>query len=212
MSRPAGARNADYAETKARLAARLAERLLASGGPEASLRELAAAADVSVPTLRHYFEDRSGAIAAALASIGAAGAPWMAHTRDPGPGDARASLQAWGQLFVVGWRQAGVGRMQQAGLAAGLGESALGPAYLEALLEPVQQALEGRVEALQARGDLREGPPRLAALQLLAPMVLALLHQDALGGSRCRPLDVDPFVPAHIDAWLRAWGVERAAT
>ena len=41
-----------------------------------------------------------------------------------------------------------------------------------------------------------------AALTLLSPVLLALLHQDALHGRRCRPLDVEAFVHTHVRSWL----------
>lgn len=206
MSRTPGARNADYEATRAALAAAIGKRLIQAGGPGASFRELAESADVSVPTLRHYFTDREGALAAAIDALGASGAPWLALTRNPGPLPVRDSLSQWSTMFVAGWRMFGVGAMQAAGLAAGLGSERLGPAYLEGLLEPVQQALEARVAVHIERGELRDAPPRLVALQLLAPLVLVLLHQAELGGERCRPLDVEAFLPAHLDAFLRAWG------
>lgn len=205
MSRPAGARNPDFAERRRRLTEAVAARMVEPGGPEASLRELAEAAGVSVPTLRHYFGDRDGAVAAAMEVIGARGGPWLVLTADPGEGDARASLTTFLTLFVVGWRRFGVGRLHAASLAAGLLRGPLGAAYLGEVLEPVQQAVEARIGALMARGDLASGDVRLAALQLLAPVILALLHQDALDGARCRPLDVDAFVAGHLDRFLLAW-------
>ncbi len=206
VSRTAGSRNADYDATRASLASALAKRLIAAGGPGASFRELAECAGVSVPTLRHYFVDRDGALTAAMASLGASGGPWLALTRDPGALPVAESLRMWSEMFVAGWRHFGVGPMQAAGLAAGLGSDRLGPAYLDDLLEPVQQALEARVAVHIERGELRDAPPRLIALQLLAPILVVLLHQAELGGERCRPLDVGAFLPAHLEAFLRAWG------
>ena len=97
------------------------------------------------------------------------------------------------------------GAIQAAALSAGLAEAAVGPAYLNEVLEPVLQALEQRIAALAARDELHPTDVRVAALELLAPVFLALLHQDALSGTRCRPLDMDTFLSAHLDHILRAW-------
>lgn len=183
----------------------MAKRMIRPGGAQASLRELAGAAGVSVPTLRHYFGNRDGAFTAAMELLREDASPWLALTRDAGSGTARESLSAWASMFVAGWRHFGVGQLQVAGMSAGLAHTALGPVYLDNLLEPVQQALEERLGRLMERGELRRGDPRLAGLQLLGPLVVALLHQDALGGSRCRPLEVDGFVTAHLDVFLRGW-------
>lgn len=209
MSRTAGTRNADYEAHRQELAAAVARRMVAPGGAAASFRELAAAAGVSAPTLRHYFGDRTGVMGAALAELRRQGAMWIAYTADPGEGDARTSLESFFASFLLGWRQFGVGTIQAAALSAGLTEAAVGPAYLTEILEPVLQALEQRIEALAARGEIVPGDLRVAALELLAPVFLALLHQDALSGTRCRPLDMDSFVRAHLDHTLRAWAPER---
>lgn len=204
MGRPPGSRNADHERIRDALADRLASRLLAPGGPQASLRAYADAAAVSVPTLRHYFGDREGVIRAALQALRRRGDPWLAWTRDPGEGDARASLTEFLRLLVVGWRDFGVGAIQASGLAAGLGGA--GSVYLEEILEPVQQALEARIAALVARGELPPRDPRTAALALLAPVFVALLHQVQLDGRRCRPLELDRFVDELVDKWLHGWG------
>ena len=50
----------------------------------------------------------------------------------------------------------------------------------------------------------------VAASQLLAPVLIAVLHQHALGGTQCRPLHLPGFVANHLDAFLRAYEVVRA--
>lgn len=205
MSRTAGARNADYDAQRQELAAAVARRVIAPGGSTASFRELATAAGVSAATLRHYFGDRPGVMTAALAELRRQGAQWIAYSADPGEGDARASLERFLATFMLGWRTFGVGAIQAAALSAGLAEAAVGPAYLNEVLEPVLQALEKRIGALAARGEIHPTDVRLAGLELLAPVFLALLHQDALSGSACRPLDMDTFLRAHLDHVLRAW-------
>ena len=77
MGRPAGRRNADYDDERSALLGRLQVAVLAPGGAALSFRELAAAADVSPATLRHYFQDRPGVLRAALAALGNGGAPYL---------------------------------------------------------------------------------------------------------------------------------------
>jgi len=81
----------------------------------------------------------------------------------------------------------------------------VGPAFLDAVLEPVLQAAEARLERHVARGELPAMDTRAASLALLSPIVLGLLHQGPLGGSGCRPLDVPTFVDRHYAAWARGW-------
>ena len=48
-----------------------------NAGPTASMRELAGAANVSVPTLRHYFGDRDGVVVAAMGEWFRRGEPYL---------------------------------------------------------------------------------------------------------------------------------------
>lgn len=60
------------------------------------------------------------------------------------------------------------------------------------------------------RGDLPRADVRIGALDLLAPVLVALVlvalpHQEQLDGARCRPLDMDAFCSEHLRRWLLAW-------
>ena len=107
--------------------------------------------------------------------------------------------------LVDAWTPEGLAGVLGAGLLEGLSDNAVGPAYVEHILEPTLQTAEGLLESFMQRGQLREGPARDAALLLIAPILLALLHQHELGGARCRPLDVRALVDRHVQAFLRAW-------
>ena len=80
MSRTSGSRNRDYDTKRQELLKRIGVRLtdLSQGRP--SFRELAAAAGISVPTLRHYFKDRDGVLEAFLdwqgREVGRGSGPW----------------------------------------------------------------------------------------------------------------------------------------
>lgn len=209
MGRSAGSKNPGHDDKRRALAAAVIPRLLELG-PAASLRELATAAEVSVPTLRHYFDDRDGVVTAAMGEMLRQGRPHLADTAKPRRG-LRSSLMAMMRSLLEGWRQFGVGRIYGTGLALGLHHEVLGPAYVQQLLEPLLQAVEARLEQHRQWGELGDHELRFAALAVVSPVVLALLHQDGLGGQACRPLDIDAFVRAHVDAFVRAYGTPTAA-
>jgi AcrR family transcriptional regulator len=175
-------------------------------GRARSFNGLAAEVGASVPTLKHYFGDYEGVVVAALDQARADGEVHLAAQRDPGPLRLAESVAAYCAAVEAGWAL-GVGALFTSGLSLGLGHAALGPATVDHLLEPTLRSLEARLMVHAGRGELRAGVDvRAAALALLAPLLLALLHQQALGGAQCRPLDLSAFGEAHRAGWLAGWG------
>jgi AcrR family transcriptional regulator len=210
MPRPAGSRSATFAHRRDEIARRAGLALLDPGGGPASFRALAAAAGASASVIQHYFGGLDGLVVAALAAVGAEGAPYLRVVADPGPLDLPSSLRRCLGFLREGWL-AGVGRLHAAGLVRGLGHASFGPAYVQHMLEPTLAAYEARLGVHQARGELRpDADLRLAALGLLSPALLALLHQEELSGRACRPLDVEAFLDGHVEAFVRAWGPDQA--
>lgn len=205
MARPAGTRNADFEHTRRGMLERVRARVMQPDGARASFRDLAAAAGVGTTTLRHYFGTRNGVLRAVLDASHADGARYLLLVSQPPRLPLRDSLIFLSGMVVSGMRQ-GLGAVHALGLAAGLNEPELGPAYLDRVLEPTQQAFEAHLAHFLAAGALRPDTSlRLAALQLIGPLLLAALHQNELGGTQCRPLDLDALITPHVDAWLRAW-------
>lgn len=204
MGRRRGSKNADYAEVRDAILLRLMQHVALAGRFHLSFRELAQAAEVTPSTLRHYFGDRDGVLAATFARIHQGGTPFIAAAATEEHGPAPASLAWFVGNVRLGWEEHGVGRAHAFGLTEGLGDGRLGQGYLTHLLEPTLQAAEARLARHVAQGELGPCDVRHAALELLAPVILALLHQQALGGSGVRPLDVDAFVADHLARFLRA--------
>ena len=202
MARTTGARNADYEQARWALARKVRPAVFSDGGVRASFRELATAGGTSVSTLKHYFGDRAGLIRAVLESQRLDAAPFLAMASAPTTADLRQSLER----YVWGLRQAwfvhGVGNIEARSLATGLSESSFGPAYVNAILEPLLQSFEQLLTVHIERGEMAPCDVRFAALSFLSPIVLGLLHQDSLSGKTCRPLDLDAFLARHLDVFL----------
>lgn len=166
---------------------------------------MARAAGISVNNLRHYFGTREQLIEAVFEHLGRAGDPYVRQALawaelPPGEG-----LVIFLRALEAAWTREQLGGLHLSGISEGLGSPALGPAYVEHLLEPTLVVAERMLERWHERGLLHIDEPRVAALALLAPLVLALLHQRGLGGSRCRPLEFGPMIDRHVAAFLRAW-------
>jgi AcrR family transcriptional regulator len=157
-----------------------------------------------VPTLTHYFGRRDDIVATVLAAQEIAGRPYRAIAEQP-TGDLLTSVTAVLQMIANG-HGVGVGAIHAAGLAEGLGHPRLGPAYLQTILDPVIDAAATRLAAHVAAGQMRDVPPRTAALALVAPLLLVLLHQSELGGQADNPIDIDRFIATHAAAFARGYG------
>ena len=212
--RPPGSRSQDYEQKRSELARKILRAVIAERG-RPSLHEIARAADVSIPTLKHYFGDRSGAIAAALRTVEEDARMHLAGVASPGPAGLRASLRAMAADLAQAWSAHGVGALFAAGMAAGVADALAGPGYIDGVLEPTVRALEARLCVHAERGEL--GVPaddelgiRSAALAFLSPVIVALLHQHELSGDRCRPLDIPTFLERHLERFVAAYGPRSA--
>ncbi len=206
MGRPLGSRSPDFEAKREALAERIMGHLIVAGAAGVSLRELAQACEVTPPTLRHYFGDLDGALIAAFELAKRAGAEHIAYTATAEYPDVRSALLGVLNYLLLRWRE-GVGRLNAIGLASGLARERVGPAYVNEILEPTLHGFEARIARHVALGELAVPDLRMAALQLVGPLLLALLHQTELGGADSRPLDVERLVELQVDAFLAAYAV-----
>jgi AcrR family transcriptional regulator len=204
MPRPKGSRNNDYVESRRDLARRISATLAPESIARASLREFATSAGVSLPTLRNYFADAGEVIAEVLAMRHAPSAPFTVQVARAN-GDFATSLRELIAYLAVGLTQGQVLDGHQIGLSNGMGSRAVGVAYLESIVEPALQAVEARLKIYQDRGEMRPCDPRAAALAIVSPLTIAMLHQHRLGGRHVRPLDIAAFVEEHTEAMIRAY-------
>jgi AcrR family transcriptional regulator len=184
------------------LAQKVFQTILEDGNT--SLRAMAERTAVSRPTLRHYFGSREGAVKAALASAADLGRPLQERLATLPVGHAKSTLTEAMNLLVVGWRDLGVGRLHEVGLKTGLEDAGTARTYVSDILEPLLQAVETLLVRLVSADRLAVHNTRQGALMLASPLVMALLHQDGLGGGGIRPLGMDAMVDTLVDAYCRA--------
>jgi AcrR family transcriptional regulator len=204
MARPTGSKDRDHDEKRAALLVRIGKHLSASLPDKSSLRDIAAAAGVTIPTLVHYFGSREGLLAALMEYQAGLGAPYLsivAATDDP----FHSSIRKLAHFILSGLVEARVVDLHAVGLVEASGSARLGPAYLEHLLEPTLQAVEARLASHVARGEMRDADLRVAALCLVSPVLLAALHQCSLGGDQVRHLDLATLAHEVTDSFLLAY-------
>lgn len=201
MGRISGARNRDHDDKRRQLAETLAMQLLQAGAAYPTLSALAEGAGVDPGTLRHYFGDRQGVVRAAFESLLRFGDAQKARAAQLGELPAREALSTLLHRIAAAW-PAMLGGMHAAGISEGMADAALGQSYVSTMLEPTLDSVEQLLTRFHARGELDVPDVRVGALALLAPVMLALLHQHQLSGRTCRPLEVPAFVERHLDGFF----------
>jgi AcrR family transcriptional regulator len=202
-----GAKNSDHGAKRAAMVTAIAPVVMRAAPDRPSLREMAKAAGVSVNNLRHYFGTREGVLEAVFEGMGIAGEPYIRRAIGFTELPAALGLRRLLEEIVAAWTPDQLGGLHRSGISEGLGSEELGPAYVHHLLEPTLVVVERMLELWSERGEVEiaEDQLRTAALALMAPVLLALLHQRGLGGVRCRPLEFPGFIAEHVDGFLRGY-------
>jgi AcrR family transcriptional regulator len=207
MTRPLGTRNAQFEDRRQALLLKAGARLAVQNTEPPSFRELALACGVSVATLRHYFGNRETLIKELFALHLDTGRRHLQNAERPPAAreSIESSLREVLERIARGWTSGFLGSLHRIGLSEGLRHSATALDYLVDVLEPTLQALEKRLQASIDHGLIIECDTRHAALALVSPLLLALLHQHDLGGTRCRPLSVPNLIDEQVKMFARAY-------
>lgn len=203
MARPAGSRDKQFESRRLALIALARAHLSRPSGRHASWRELAVACGVSTSTLAHYFGGREALVEAILHDARKQGDAYLAMAARPSGPFADSIRELVG--MVAQGLDRGVMSLQVIGLTEGLGSSRSAHAFLGHHLEPMLSAIGQRLDVHVARGEMRPGTARFAAIGLLAPLVIARLHQSELGGAADYPLSLAQFDVEHAEAFIRAY-------
>lgn len=172
-----------------------------------SLRQLAAAAGVTVPTLEHYFGRRPDVIAALLDEYRRRGENRLQIVSQPN-GPFADSMREFAYGMVFGMKAGGqvrLGDVFAVSLAEGLADPDLAPLALQYIVDPAINSLITRLDAHVAKGEMIETNTRAAALMLISPMLLSVLHQDQLGGCETNPADLGAIADQISAAFVRAY-------
>ena len=204
MARLTGSRDADYAAKRAALVGRLRERLGSTNREHPSFRELATAAGVSEATLRHYFGGMTPLIAAVVEESAPLGAPFLERLAQP-VGEFAESVADAVFLASTGQQQPTVRALHAIGDAEGIRHGLVGQAYRLHLLDTIVNAVSRRLDEHIARKEMRDCDSHAAAIALISPVLFAYHHQHDLGGAEDTPLDLQRFLTAHIDGFVRGY-------
>lgn len=181
------------------------------GFAAARLDEIAARAGVSKGALYLYFETKEDLFRAVVGQIFA---PNMRMVRamvaaHPGPIDELMSLFTRRLVQVAGALPVGAVAKMVVGEARNFPE--LARVWHDELISQMLGALCDAIAAAQARGEVREGDPRLFAIQLAGPLVMALLWRETFEPVGAAPIDLEALVTQHVDTLLHGLLRRKAA-
>lgn len=203
MGRPPGQRNLKFEESRSAMLDQIIKAVSAMPH-RSSFAELADMAGVSRTTLRHYFGSREALLSALLEHMKVIGDQMRSRYPDPTHLGLEDALRASLSRLVLAWR-VGVGALIVSGLVWGLEDEKLGTGFVQAMLEPLLTGFEQQISLRLSASGMSAQQARFAALALVSPLVLALLHQDALHGASCRPLPIEEFMEEHLQRFLKGW-------
>lgn len=193
LPRPKGALSKDHEDRRSDIIAALVARLCKPDAMHASYRELAAAAGVSTSTMQHYFGKRTAVVQAVVEESQRQAAGKFAALAQP-QGDFASSIRGVIDFTLLGFQRFGVGDVYAMGLTEGLNNRAIGPVVVASVLEPSIEAIADRLREHQALGEMRsDRDARHAAIMLLSPLLVLLLHQGPLFGQAAYPANLELF-------------------
>jgi AcrR family transcriptional regulator len=207
LPRTKGVKNADYETKRRELLDRMLPRFARLDLERPSLRQLAAAAEVTAPTLQHYFGDRTGVLAALLEEYRRRGESRLGLVSRP-HGPFAESVREFAHSFVLGLQADAavrLGDMLAAGLCEGLADRQVSPLALGHLIDPAVDALAARLGHHASREEMIPTDLRAAALMLLSPLLLAVLHQDQMQGRERREIELGALADEVASAFIRAY-------
>ncbi len=204
MARPSGKRNSDYLDRRKELLEDAIGRLLAECQNRPSLRSLADAAGVSLPTIVHYFGSRGQLLESVFKLLEEGGRPYLDRVREP-TGVFSTSIRDLVCFIADGFRSGALVDIHSLGLMEGIRNDKVGPLYLKHVLEPTIEAIGIRLQKHIDRGEMRSVEVRYAANALLSPILVAFLHQTDLSGKNSFPVDVDAFLRSHATGFIRGY-------
>lgn len=187
MARPSGVRNADYDEKRQRLLDKLTSHVLENDVDRPSLRQFSIVAETSEPTLKHYFDDRTGLIIAIFENFNRLSEPLKAAFRGPFDSITDAvniySARAARMSSDKGYTYGNLFMMREC-----LSDPSIFKEYVKHITEPAIEALaEGFVRSKGGPRNLTHA--RTAAKMIVTNAMGLTFQKHILGDDDKEPLD-----------------------
>lgn len=172
------------------------------GFAAARLDEIAARAGVSKGALYLYFETKEDLFRAV---VGQAIAPNIAHVRalaERHPGPLPDLLRAVAARVAEVVETAPLGGVAKMVIGEARNFPEIARVWHDELVAQALGTLTTVIAAAQARGEVKPGDPRAYGLQLIAPLLVAVLWRETFVPVGAAPFDLRALVDQHLDTLL----------
>ncbi len=173
MARPSGIRNPGYEEKRDAFLDTLTKFVMEQGVRLPSLRQLAIAAETSEPTLKHYFEDRTGVIIAIIERMGTMSDTLRDRLSAPAE-NIEIALSEYGRIASRLSSDAGYMNSHIFAIREGMVEESIFEAYNRVLVEPAISSIAQRL--VKSKG----GPVNYSTARVAADMLMSCAMMMAL--------------------------------
>lgn len=181
------------------------------GFAAAKLDEIARRAGVSKGAVYLYFETkedifRAVVVQAIAPNVGAVRAMIAAHP-GPLPDLLRSVAARMGQVIET----TPIGGVLKMVVGEARNFPEIARVWHDELVSQALGALAGAIAAAQDRGEVRPGDPRAYALQLISPILVAVLWRETFVPVGAEPFDLRALMAQHVDTILGGMALPGAA-
>ncbi len=165
--------------------------VFAAPANQPSFRQFAAAAGVSEPTLRHYFKDRDGCVAAILEYFGVNGQSVWRKLSEAASSPGDAVSETFG-ISRTGMMTGGFIQAHTFGVVESAGNPRLADVYRRKLLDPAVQAIADKILATPGMtNDPREASA--VAWAIFSPLLVLGLRRHFLSDANTTDDETDGY-------------------
>ncbi len=198
-------------ERPAEIVAAALEVFAEKGFAAARLDEIARRAGVSKGAVYLYFETkedifRAVVVQAIAPNVGAVRAMIAAHP-GPLPDLLRSVAARMGQVIET----TPIGGVLKMVVGEARNFPEIARVWHDELVSQALGALAGAIAAAQDRGEVRPGDPRAYALQLISPILVAVLWRETFVPVGAEPFDLRALMVQHVDTILGGMAMPGAA-
>ncbi len=173
------------------------------GFAAARMDDIAARAGVSKGAVYLYFATKEEVFHAVVRQSAAPNIERVREAAAKAAGPFSGFMDALVALFAETVRSSPLGAIAKMVIGESRNFPALARDWHEAVVSPMIGVLTAAIAAAQARGEVREGDPRLYAFQLVSPLVMSVIWRETFTPVGAAAFDVDELAAQHLKVLTR---------